>query len=155
MRHLSGPNAQFPVFDSRPAFANAYLHQVQRKQLGGDVRIAGHQRYALLHAEPEFRNPKEMLLAAINPPPRTQPMSLLTAITVLALAAHIHRTDRAVMEAGYRVLPRVNRAYIPVVLNMINAPSPLAHMTQFIATLPDHILTMKVNVPALPMLDAV
>lgn len=94
-----------------------------------------------------------MLRAVINPPIRQQPMCLLTAITVMALAARIHATDKAVMEAGYRVLSRLKPAYMPVVLRIINAPAPLAHMNQFVATLPDHILTMKVNSPALPMLD--
>lgn len=95
-----------------------------------------------------------MLHAVFNRPTSPKPMCLLTAITVLALAARIHATDKAVMEAGYRVLPKLKPAYMPVVLKIINAPSPLAHMNQYVATLPDHILTMKTIAPAFPLLDA-
>ncbi|MQT58042.1 hypothetical protein GHO41_11880 [Pseudomonas sp. FSL R10-0399] len=94
-----------------------------------------------------------MLQAVLNPTTAIKPMCLLTAITVMALVARIHGTDKAVREAGFRVLPRLKPAYMPVVLKIINAPAPLAHMNQFVETLPEHILTMKVSAPAMPMLD--
>ncbi|MCU9527489.1 DUF7740 domain-containing protein [Pseudomonas mosselii] len=81
----------------------------------------------------------------------TKPYCLLTAITVMALAAKILRTDIAVMKAGYRMLGRLKPQYVPVVLKIINAPAPLAHMNQFVATLPDHILTMKLTTSACPL----
>lgn len=94
-----------------------------------------------------------MLQAIMSPPTPLKPMCLLTAITVLALAATIHNTDRAVINAGYRVLPKLKPEFMPVVLKIINAPSPLAHMNQYVATLPQRILTMKLNTPVMPMLD--
>jgi len=83
-----------------------------------------------------------------------KPYCLLTAITVMALAAKIHGTDKAVMKAGYRMLARLKPQYVPVVLRIMNAPAPLAHMNQFVATLPDHILTMKLTTSVLPLQNA-
>lgn len=79
---------------------------------------------------------------------------LLTAITAMALAASIHGTDKAVMATGYRMLAKVKPQYMKVILDIINSPSPLKHMNAYVASLPEHILTMKVQQPALPMLDA-
>ncbi|EPL60741.1 hypothetical protein B382_19400 [Stutzerimonas stutzeri B1SMN1] len=79
---------------------------------------------------------------------------LLTAITAMALAARIHGTDKAVMMAGYRVLAGLSPAYQPVVLAIMNAPSPLAHMNLYVANLPQRILEMRVSKLALPMLDS-
>ncbi|WP_162962059.1 hypothetical protein [Pseudomonas aeruginosa] len=72
----------------------------------------------------------------------------------MALTARIHGTDKAVMMTGYRVLGGLSPAYQPVVLSIMNAPSPLAHMNLYVAKLPQRILEMKVSKPALPMLDA-
>ncbi|OZB34797.1 MAG: hypothetical protein B7X51_01000 [Pseudomonas sp. 34-62-33] len=72
----------------------------------------------------------------------------------MALAARIHGTDKAVMMAGYRVLAGLSPAYQPVVLAIMNAPSPLAHMNLYVANLPQRILEMRVSKPALPMLDS-
>ncbi|HDS1721775.1 hypothetical protein NPS53_09700 [Pseudomonas putida] len=95
-----------------------------------------------------------MLLSVMRPANSLKPYCLLTALTVMALAARIHGTDKAVVKAGYRMLPRLNPKYVSVVLTIINAPAPLSHMNQYVATLPDSILTMKLNAPALPLLDA-
>lgn len=95
-----------------------------------------------------------MLHSVMRPANSPKPYCLLTALTVMALAARIHGTDKAVLKAGYRMLPRLKPQYLSVVLTIINAPAPLAHMNQFVATLPDSILTMKLKTPALPMLDA-
>ena len=93
-----------------------------------------------------------MLHVATNPLP---PVSLLTAITVMALAAAIHGTDKAVLATAYRVLPRVKTAYMPVVLAIMNAPSPLRHMNEYVATLPRSILEMKVPAPQPPVMGVV
>lgn len=93
-----------------------------------------------------------MLPVATNQP---QPVSLLTAITAIALAATIHGTDKAVLATAYRMLPRVSPAYMPVVLAIMNAPSPLKHMNEYVATLPRRILEMKVPAPAPPLLGVV
>lgn len=95
-----------------------------------------------------------MLHSVSRPATSLKPYCLLTAITVMALAARLHGTDVAVMKAGYRMIPRLKPQYVPVVLTIINAPAPLSHMNHFVATLPDHILTMKLNTPALPLLNA-
>ncbi len=92
------------------------------------------------------------MLVAMNAPSPAKQVSLLTAITALALAARIHGTDKAVMETGFRLLAGLSPNYQPVVLAIINAPSPLAHMNQYVATLPDKILEMRVKAPALPLL---
>jgi hypothetical protein len=93
-----------------------------------------------------------MLPVVMNPP---KPVSLLTAITALALAARIHGTDKAVLFTAYRMLPRMNLDYMPVVLAVMNAPSPLKHIDEYVATLPSRVLEMKVKAPALPLLSAV
>ncbi|NRC34130.1 hypothetical protein [Pseudomonas aeruginosa] len=92
------------------------------------------------------------MLAAKNAPTPGKRVCLLTAITAMALAARIHGTDKAVMMTGYRVLAGLSNAYQPVVLAIINSPSPLAHINLYVANLPQHILEMKVSRPALPML---
>ena len=92
------------------------------------------------------------MLAAKNAPAPAKRVCLLTAITAMALAARIHGTDKAVMMTGFRVLAGLSNAYQPVVLAIINSPSPLAHITLYVANLPQHILEMKVSKPALPML---
>jgi hypothetical protein len=94
------------------------------------------------------------MLARQNAPLTAKRICLLTAITAMALAARIHGTDKAVMMAGYRVLAGLSPAYQPVVLAIMNSPSPLAHMNLYVANLPKRILEMKVSQPALPMLDA-
>lgn len=94
------------------------------------------------------------MLVAMNAPMPPKRLCLLTAITAMALAARIHGTDKAVMETGFRVLANLNPSYQPVVLAIMNAPSPLKHMNQYVATLPPRILEMKVQSPALPMLSA-
>lgn len=94
------------------------------------------------------------MLVAMNAPMPAKRVCLLTAITAMALAARIHGTDKAVMMTGYRVLAGLSPAYQPVVLAIMNAPSPLAHMNLYVANLPQHILEMKVSKPALPLLDA-
>lgn len=86
-----------------------------------------------------------MLLAAHNNPSPVKPICLLTAITAMALAARIHGTDKAVMATAYRMLPRVGSAYQGVVLKIMNSPSPLKHITVYVASMPEHILTMKVS----------
>ena len=92
------------------------------------------------------------MLAAKNAPAPAKRVCLLTAITAIALAARIHGTDKAVMMTGFRVLAGLSNAYQPVVLAIINSPSPLAHINLYVANLPQHILEMKVSRPALPML---
>lgn len=92
-----------------------------------------------------------VVMTPLNPAKR---VSLVTAITAMALAARIHDTDKAVMATGYGMLSRMNPAYVPVVLAIINAPSPLKHMNEYVATLPQQILEMKAQAPALPLLDA-
>ncbi|BAW26695.1 hypothetical protein N0609_11675 [Pseudomonas aeruginosa] len=94
------------------------------------------------------------MLAAMNAPIPVKRVCLLTAITAMALAARIHGTDKAVMMTGYRVLAGLSPTYQPVVLAIMNAPSPLAHMNLYVANLPQHILEMKISKPALPLLDA-
>ncbi len=93
-----------------------------------------------------------MLLVANTPKPE-RPLCLLTAITAMALAARIHGTDKAVMATGFRMLSRIGASYQPVVLTIMNAPSPLNHMNNYVATLPKRILEMKVQQPVLPMLS--
>lgn len=58
------------------------------------------------------------------------------------------------MMTGYRVLAGLSPDYQPVVLAIMNSPSPLTHMNLYVANLPKRILEMKVSQPALPMLDA-
>jgi len=72
----------------------------------------------------------------------------------MALAAKIHGTDKAVMATGYRMLSRVKPAYMQVILGIMNSASPLKHMNEYVATLPQHILEMQLQKPALPLLDA-
>ena len=95
-----------------------------------------------------------MMLVAMNAPAPPKRVSLLTALTAIALAARIHGTDKAVMATGYRLLAGLDQSYMPVVLAIINSPSPLKHINQYVATMPPQILTMKVCTPALPMLSA-
>jgi len=71
----------------------------------------------------------------------------------MALVPRIHDTDKAVMMTGYRMLAGLSNAYQPVVLAIINSPSPLAHINLYVATLPQHIPETKVSRPALPMLE--
>lgn len=93
-----------------------------------------------------------MLPAVANPPMQ---MSLLTAITAMALAAQFHGTDQAVRATAYRMLPKVATAYMPVVLAILNAPSPLKHMNEYVATLPKRVLEMKTKTAPLPLLSLV
>lgn len=95
-----------------------------------------------------------MLSSVASRPTRPPQLSLLTAITALALAARIHGTDKAVLATGYRMLSTLSPAYQPVVLAIMNAPSPLNHINEYVATLPQHILEMKPKAPAIPTLRA-
>ena len=92
-----------------------------------------------------------MLSVVTNPPKQ---VSLLTAVTAMALAARIHGTDKAVLATAYRMLPRLNSAYMQVLLAIMNSPSPLKHMNEYVATMPQRILEMRVKTPALPLLSA-
>lgn len=94
------------------------------------------------------------MLARQNAPLTAKRICLLTAITAMALSARIHGTDKAVMMTGFRVLAGVSPAYQSVVLAIMNAPSPLAHINVYVANLPQHILEMKVSEPALPLIEA-
>jgi hypothetical protein len=96
-----------------------------------------------------------MALAEMHKPQPAKSVCLLTALSAMALAAKIHGTDKAVMKTGFRMLAGLDQAYQPIVLGIINAPSPLKHMNQFVATLPPRILEMKVQAPALPLLSTV
>lgn len=78
-------------------------------------------------------------------PNLTSRLSLLDAITAMGLAATIHRTDLAVQQAGFRVLWRLDVKYQPVVLAIMNAPSPLEHMQLYLGSMPQHILDMPVR----------
>ncbi len=95
-----------------------------------------------------------MFHPTLNPAPAPKMYCLLTAITAMALAAAIHKTDRAVMSTGFRLLPRIKPQYTHVILDIINSPSPLKHMNAYLVSLPVAILEMKTKQPALPMLNA-
>lgn len=96
-----------------------------------------------------------MISVVMTAPMMQQRVSLLTAITAMALAARIHGTDKAVMLTGYRVLAGIAPDHQPIVLGIMNAPSPLEHMNQYVATLPDRILEMKPSAPAPLVLGAI
>jgi len=98
---------------------------------------------------------RDNMLPAVNRPTISPAeWGLLTAISAMALAAKIHGTDKAVMATGYRMLSRVKPAYMQVILGIMNSASPLKHMNEYVATLPQHILEMQLQKPALPLLDA-
>lgn len=86
-----------------------------------------------------------MLLAAHTSTPPVKPVCFLTAITAIALAGKIHGTDKAVIATAFRMLPRVGASYQDAVLAIMNSPSPLKHITVYVASMPERILTMKVN----------
>ncbi|WP_455233357.1 DUF7740 domain-containing protein [Geopseudomonas aromaticivorans] len=70
-------------------------------------------------------------------------MSFTYAITTLTLAAELHKTDKAVLNAMWTVLQHVEEQYRPLILNMMCAPSPLAHINHYLDTLPADILNKK------------
>lgn len=137
-----------------PITALDYLHPLRGKVRGGGVKITTHGRYVLAPSLPPPGTQSEMLHAVMHHSNSQKPYCLLTVITVMALAASIHGTDKAVMDTGYRMLGKMKPQYVKVILDIINSPSPLKHMNAFVASLPDRILTMKVQHPALPMLNA-
>lgn len=131
-----------------------HLQALRRKMVRPVVTLMPHWCCVLAPNQTPVSGTEVTMLHSVMRPAPPKPYCLLTALTVMALAARIHGTDKAVLKAGYRMLPRLKPQYLSVVLTIINAPAPLAHMNQFVATLPDSILTMKLNTPALPMLDA-
>jgi len=67
----------------------------------------------------------------------------LDAVLVLALAARIHRTDRAVREVARAIVKRVDPRYRHIVEAYVRAKTPCAAVEQMVATLPDWILKMN------------
>lgn len=70
-------------------------------------------------------------------------MRFLDAVLVLALAARIHRTDRAVREVARAIVKRVDPRYRHIVDAYVHAKTPCASVEQMVATLPDWILQMN------------
>ncbi len=70
-------------------------------------------------------------------------MRFLDAVLVLALAARIHRTDRAVREVARAIVKRVDPRYRHIVEAYVRAKTPCAAVEQMVATLPDWILQMN------------
>ena len=67
-------------------------------------------------------------------------MTFTYAITTIALAASMHGTDKAVLKSMWTVLQHVEEQYRSLIVNMMAAPSPLAHINHYLNTLPAGIL---------------
>ncbi len=80
-------------------------------------------------------------LTLVTPMPR--PLSFLDAVVVLAIAGSIHGTSSGVIRACYRLLGRIGEHHRQLIAEMMSQPDPLAHIINFIVTMPDYILTMK------------
>lgn len=68
-------------------------------------------------------------------------MKFLDAMLVLALAAHIHGTDKAVSRAASLVVKRVSPQNRPIIAAVIKSPRACAMVLHILATTPDWMLT--------------
>lgn len=95
-----------------------------------------------------------MFHPTLNPAPAPKMYCLLTAFTAMALAAAIHKTDKAVMFTAYRMLPMVKPQYRDVILVIINSPAPLKHLNAWLVSLPASVIGEQPKKPAMSVLNA-
>jgi len=72
-------------------------------------------------------------------------LCLTSALIGIGYAAVIHGKDDAVRASAKRVLTAVPGRHRRIILDFLNHKKPLAYTRTFFATLPDSIMTMKVD----------
>lgn len=77
-------------------------------------------------------------------------MRFLDAVLCLALASEIHNTDESIRRVAKSLLTKVPRRHRPEICHFLNSPRPLYYTQCYVATIPDHILTMDPGVTTNP-----
>ncbi|MBH3441339.1 MULTISPECIES: hypothetical protein [Pseudomonas] len=72
-------------------------------------------------------------------------MKFIDAILALGLAAEIHQTDKAVAVTAKHLLKRLSRSERYHVFAVLNSVSPLEHVRLYIRSLPDELLTFRIE----------